>query len=140
MNVGGMERRFYKRIPVQVFAIVTTEDGVRIKVEAVDISSDGLGVECNTKQRNMITPGGSFLREGRPLSVFVDLNLSDEDGLSSKIEARCHVVFSRRMSSDQCKIGLRYADIESNSHEWLVRFIEKTFATQKRIGMESKDN
>lgn len=135
-----MERRFYKRIPVQVFAIVTTEDGVRIKVEAVDISSDGLGVECNTKQRNMITPGGSFLREGRPLSVFVDLNLSDEDGLSSKIEARCHVVFSRRMSSDQCKIGLRYADIESNSHEWLVRFIEKTFATQKRIGMESKDN
>lgn len=138
--MGGMERRFYKRIPVQVFAIVTTEDGVRIKVEAVDISSDGLGVECNTKQRNMITPGGSFLREGRPLSVFVDLNLSDEDGLSSKIEARCHVVFSRRMSSDQCKIGLRYADIESNSHEWLVRFIEKTFATQKRIGMESKDN
>jgi c-di-GMP-binding flagellar brake protein YcgR len=133
-----MEKRFYKRIPVQVFAIVTTEDGVRIKVEAVDISSDGLGVECNTKQRNMITPGGSFLREGRPVSVFVDLNLSDEDGLSSKIEARCHVVFSRRMSSDQCKIGLRYADIENNGHEWLVRFIEKTLASQQRIGVETK--
>lgn len=125
---------------MQVFAIVTTEDGVRIKVEAVDISSDGLGVECNTKQRNMITPGGSFLREGRPVSVFIDLNLSDEDGLSSKIEARCHVVFSRRMSSDQCKIGLRYADIENNSHEWLIQFIEKTLISQQRIGIEDRDN
>lgn len=126
---------------MRVFAIVTTEDGVRIKVEAVDISSDGVGVECNTKQRNMITPGGSFLREGRPVSVFVDLNLSDENGLSSKIEARCHVVFSRRMSSDQCKIGLRYAEIKSNCHEWLVQFIEKTsLASQQRINKESSDN
>jgi c-di-GMP-binding flagellar brake protein YcgR len=140
MIVGGMERRIYKRIPVQVFAIVTTEDGVRIKVEAVDISSDGLGVECNIKQRNMITPGGSFLREGRPVSVFVDLSLSDEDGQSSKIEARCHVVFSRRMSSDQCKIGLRYVEIKSNSHEWLVQFVEKASASQQRITKESSDD
>lgn len=138
--MGGMERRFYKRIPVQVFAIVTTEDGVRIKVAAVDISSGGLGIECNTKQRNMITPGGSFIREGRPVSVLVDLNLSDQDGLSSKIEARCHVVFSRRISSDQCKIGLRYADIENNSHQWLVQFIEKTLASQQRISMECGGN
>lgn len=111
---------------MQVSAIATTEDGVRIKVVAVDVSSDGLSVECNTKQRNMITPGGSFIRDGRPVSVFVDLNLSDNDGQSSKIVARCHVVFSRRISSDQCKIGLRYVDIENNGHEWLVQFVEKT--------------
>ncbi|MCK9394761.1 MAG: PilZ domain-containing protein [Methylobacter sp.] len=120
-----MERRLYQRVSVQVSAIVTTEDGVRIKVVAVDLSSNGLGVECNTKQRNMITPGGSFVRDGKPVSVFVDLNLFDEAGQSSKIAARCQVVFSRRMSSDQCKIGLRYADIENNGYEWLVQFIEK---------------
>lgn len=125
---------------MQVCAIVTTEDGVRIKVEAVDISSDGLGVECNTRQRNMITPGGSFLREGRPVSVFIDMSLSDEDGLSSKIEARCNVVFSRRMSSDQCKIGLRYTEIKGNSHEWLVQFIDKASASRQRINNESGDN
>lgn len=119
-----MERRLYQRIPVRVSAIVTTEDGVRIKVVAVDVSSDGLGVECNTKQRNMITPGGNFVRDGKPVSLFVDLNLSDKDEQSSNIVARCHVVFSRRVSSDQCKIGLRYVDIENNGHEWLVRFIE----------------
>lgn len=122
-----MERRLYQRVPVQASVIVTTEDGVRIKAVAVDVSSDGLGVECNTKQRNMITPGGSFVRDGKPVSVIVDLSLpDDEDGQSSKIIARCHVIFSRRLSSDQCKIGLRYVDIENNGHEWLVRFIKKT--------------
>lgn len=125
-----MERRLYQRIPVQGSAIVTTEDNVRIKVVAVDVSSDGLGVECNTKQRNMITPGGSFVRNGRPVSVIVDLNLSDGDDQTPKIVARCHVVFSRRVSSDQCKIGLRYADIENNGHEWLVQFIEKTLVSR----------
>lgn len=125
-----MERRLYQRIPVQVSVIVTTQDGLRIKVAAVDVSSGGLGVECNTKQRNMITPGGSFVRDGKPVSVFVDLNLSNKDDQSSKIVARCHVVFSRRLSSDQCKIGLRYVDIENNGHEWLVQFIEKTLAAK----------
>ena len=73
----------------------------------------------------MITPGGSFVHDGKPVSVFVDLNLPD-DALSSSIVARCHVVFSRRISSDQCKIGLRYADIGRDDHERLIRFIEKT--------------
>jgi len=121
-----MERRLHQRVPVQVSAIVTTEDGVRIKVIAVDVSSDGLGIECHTRQRNMITPGGCFVRDGRPVSVHVDMNLNDENGLLSKIVARCHVVFSRRVSSDQCKIGLRYVDIENNCHACLVQYIEKT--------------
>lgn len=118
-----MERRLYQRVPVRVSAIVTTKDGVRIKAVAVDVSSGGLGIECHTKQRNMITPGGSFVCDGKPVSVFVDLDLSNGVEPSSKIAARCHVVFSRRMSSDQCKIGLRYADIENDSRECLARFI-----------------
>lgn len=126
-----MERRLYQRIPLQASAIVTTADNVRIKVVAVDVSCDGLGIECNTRHRNMITPGGSFIRDGRPVSVFVDLNLSDANGQSSKIVARCHVVFSRRVSSDQCKIGLRYVDIENNGHEWLVQFIQKMLVSNK---------
>ncbi len=124
-----MERRLYQRVPVQVSAVVTTGDGVRINVLAVDVSSDGLGVECNIKQRNMITPGGSFVRDGKPVAVSVDLHLPDADEPAAKVTARCHVVFSRRMSIDQCKIGLRYVNIENNGHQRLVRFIDKTLIT-----------
>jgi hypothetical protein len=120
-----MERRLYPRIPIQVFAIVMTEEGVSIRLIAVDISSDGLNVECNTRQRNMITPGGSFVRYGRPVSVSVDLDLSDGDGFSSKIVAKCNVVFSRRISRELCKIGLRYVDMENNVHEQLAQFMEE---------------
>lgn len=76
----------------------------------------------------MITPGGSFVHGGKPVSVFVDLNLPD-DGLASNIAARCHVVFSRRLSSEQCKIGLRYANIEKDDHQRLVQFIEKNLVS-----------
>lgn len=125
-----VERRLCQRIPIQVSAIITTGDGVRIKVVAVDISNSGLGVECNTKQRNMITPGGSFVRDGKPISVFVDLNLADGNTQLSKIVAECHVVFSRRMSSDHCKIGLRFADdLEHDKHENLTQFIKNILAS-----------
>jgi c-di-GMP-binding flagellar brake protein YcgR len=120
-----MERRLYPRIPIKISAMVTTDEGLRIKVIAVDVSSDGLNVECNTNQRNMITPGGCFIRDGRQVSVSVDLDLSEGDSLSSKIVAKCNVVFSRRMSSELCKIGLRYVDMEKYVQEQLAQFMEE---------------
>ncbi|HEY8157650.1 MAG TPA: PilZ domain-containing protein [Methylobacter sp.] len=120
-----MERRLYRRIPIQIPAVVTVDGGAGVKVVAVDVSSDGLGIECDIRQRNMITPGGSYVRNGKPVSVVVDVELSDGDAQSIKIVARCLVSFSRRMSNDLCKIGLRYVDIESSSREWLARFVEK---------------
>ncbi|MGZ5051164.1 MAG: PilZ domain-containing protein [Methylobacter sp.] len=125
-----VERRLGQRIPVEVSVLVVTEDGVRIRAVAVDLSSGGLGLECSTKQRNLITPGGSFVKEGKPVSVFIDLNLAEQDGRVFKIEARCHVAFSRRLSSDQCKIGLRYVEIESGCRDWLAHFIEKAIAAK----------
>jgi len=115
---------------VQVAAVVAVDGGAAgIKVVAVDVSSDGLGIECGIRQRNMITPGGSYIRNGKPVSVMVDLELPDTDGQSTKIVVRCLVAFSRRMSNDLCKIGLRYVDFESSSREWLVRFVERAQAS-----------
>jgi len=125
-----MEKRHYQRIPVQVAAVVAVDGGAAgIKVIAVDVSSDGLGIECDIRQRNMITPGGSYIRNGKPVSVMVDLELPDTDGQSIKIVARCLVAFSRRMSSDLCKIGLRYVDFESSSREWIIHFVERRRAS-----------
>jgi len=123
-----MERRRYPRIPVQVSAIVTTGDGVPNNVVVVDVSSHGLGIECETQQRELITPKGSVLRDGRLLSVSVQLSLPDEEDQLSEIAARCHVIFSRRLSLDQCKMGLSIVDIENKHRIRLIRFIEKMLA------------
>lgn len=111
---------------MHVSAVVAVDGGAAgIKVVAVDVSSYGVGIECDIRQRNMITPGGCYIRNGKPVSVVVDLELPDSDGQPIKIVARCLVAFSRRISNDLCKIGLRYVDFESSSREWLAGFVER---------------
>ncbi len=124
-----MERRFYYRDPLQVSIVVTNDHGVRIEVLAIDVSSDGLSIQCDINQRNLITPGGSFIRDGRPVTVCVHLDLPGESEDLPKIVARCHVKFSRRISSDECKIGMRYVEFEGDGYERIVQFVEKSLTS-----------
>lgn len=124
-----MERRLYYRVPLQVSAVVTNDHGMHIDVLAIDVSTDGLGIQCDINQRNLITPGGSFVRDGRPVEVHVHLYLPGESEDLPKIVARCHVKFSRRISSDQCKIGMRYIEFEGNGYNRIVQFVDKAVAS-----------
>lgn len=123
-----MEKKYYGRVSKPLSAIVANEDGLRLKVVAVDTSGDGVSILCNTYQRDVITPGGSFIREGRPVELSISLELPDEEAHASPIVARCHINYSRRISSEQCMIGMRYVDFENNSHDRLLRFISKALA------------
>jgi hypothetical protein len=124
-----MEKRIYPRISKQLSATVANEEGACIKVTTVDTNSKAVCIECNINQRNVITPGGSFVRDGRPVELMISLDLPDDSGQLSPIRARCHILFSRRISWDQCKIGMRYVDIDSQDYVRLVKFIEKTLAS-----------
>lgn len=127
-----MEKRIYPRITANLSAVIGNEDGIRLKVMALDASCEGLCVECNTIERNLVTPGGNFVRDGKPVELFVWLDLPDENGGTAKIEARCHVAFSRRVANDKCKIGMRYTDLDKKHYEKLVRFIESSLPSNDR--------
>ena len=120
-----MEKRLYPRVKRQFTAVVENGDGAHIKVVATDTSSDGLCIQCNISERNLITPGGCFVRDdGKPVELFVWMELPLGIGGAEKIGARCHVVFSRRISSDQCQVGVRYMDLDQSGHETLIAFME----------------
>jgi len=68
------------------------------------------------------------VRDGRPVELMISLDLPDDSGQPAPILARCHIAFSRRISWDQCKIGMRYVDIDSHDYVRLVQFIEKNLA------------
>lgn len=120
-----MEKRFYPRVQRQFTAVVENGEGVHINVVAMDASSEGLSIQCNTFERNLITPGGCFVRnDGKPVELFVWLKLPSGVGDAETIGARCHVAFSRRISSDQCQIGMRYMDLDQGGYESLIAFIE----------------
>ncbi len=127
-----MEKRFYPRVAANLSAVIANEDGIRLKVMAMDASSEGLSVECNTIERNLITPGGCFVRDGKPVELFVWLDLPDENGNTKPIEARCHVAFSRRIANNKCKIGMRYANLDRIAYKRLIRFIELAMTSNGR--------
>ena len=120
-----MEKRLYPRVATQLTAVVENGEGAHINVVAMDASSEGLCIQCNISERNLITPGGCFVRDdGKPVELFVWLELPLGIGGAEKIGARCHVAFSRRISNDQCQIGMRYMDLDQGGYEALISFIE----------------
>lgn len=124
-----MEKRLYPRVEKQFSVVVENEQGVHLNVIAVDASSEGVCIQCNTLERDLITPGGSFVSDGKPVELFLWLELPFANGQSKKVATRCHVSFSRRLSSDQCKIGMRYMDLEKKEYETLVKYIVYTNAS-----------
>ncbi len=120
----AMEKQFYPRVARQFSAIIENKDGIQFKVVAIDASSEGFCIQCKTIVRNQITPGGSFLYKGKPIELFVWLELPFEDGRAEQVCTRCHVAFSRRISSDQCEIGMRYTNFDNNGYDALVEYIK----------------
>ncbi len=120
-----MERRLYPRVSTRLPAVIINDEGVQLKVLVSDISGDGLCVECNTIERDMVTPHGRFVRDdGKPVELFVKLKLPDENDGETEIQARCHVAFSRRIARNQCMMGVRYHDLESKAYQRLLHFID----------------
>ncbi|WAK03032.1 PilZ domain-containing protein [Methylobacter sp. YRD-M1] len=124
-----MRKKIYPKISKQLSAVVANEDGVHLNVLALDTSSAEVSIQCDIGQRNVMTPGGSYVRGGKLVELSISLELPDENGQVSPIEARCHIAYSRRISRDLCKIGMRYVDMGKNDYNRLIQFIEKTQAS-----------
>ena len=124
-----MQKKIYPRVSAHLPVVVTNEEGVRLKVVAFDASNDGFSFQCSTLQRDMMTPGGSYLRNGRPVELDAHLDLPVADDRSLSVKARCHVAFSRRVARDRCEIGMRYKAIEGDGYRVLIQFIEDKLAT-----------
>ena len=127
-----MEKRLYPRVKTNLPAIVANEEGVQLKVKVSDASGEGLCMECNTLERDLVTPGGRLVRDdGKPVELYIWLEVPDENGHSARVQARCHVTFSRRIARDRCKIGVKYMDLENSAYQKLLHFIEVSIANMQ---------
>lgn len=119
-----MDKRFFPKIEAHLPVIIANEYGEKLNAYTLDTSSEGFRIQCTIEQRNMVTPGGSYIRNGRPVELLVSLDLPDNEGSYEKLIARCHIAFSRRVARNVCEIGIRYLDIEQDGYSKLVEFIE----------------
>jgi len=127
-NKEATAKKIYPRVTLRSSAIVVSEDGARINVVSLDASADDLCIQCTTKDRNKLTPQGSYLCNGRPLELVLWLELPGSEHENRGIEARCQITFSRRIARDTCHIGLRFKSIASEDHARLIQFLDNESA------------
>lgn len=124
-----MRKKLSPQINTRLPIVIAGQDGVHVEAQTLLASTEGLALQCNTSERNQVTPGGSFVRDGRPLELFVRLRIPEGANGSAQVAARCQITYSRRVARDVCQIGLRYVDFESDGGDKLLRFIESRLAS-----------
>jgi len=99
-----MERRRYLRIEIDLPGDVQLFSGMRLPVRIRNLSRGGAQIQCDALDSEIIAPGGSCLDEsGRPIELDLSLSVGDRTLLLS-----CRVIFVRRVSHSEYRIGLRY--------------------------------
>ena len=82
-------------------------------------------MECPTEERNSITPSGSLMMQGKPVELEIQIGLPG----GGSVNGRCQIVYSRRLSRENCLIGLRFLEFYENSFDILTQFIEANLKT-----------
>ena len=119
-----IEKRISPRVDVQLSAVISVSENLRLTVVVANMSHNGVCVQCNTIARNLITPGGCFIRGLHPLELGISLSVSEKDGDDRQMEALCQVIYSRRIAKDQCQIGLQFKEMDTESRDLLQEIID----------------
>ena len=102
-----MDRRNFLRIVVDLPAELHLDGGERIVARVRDVSAAGVQIQCDALDSQILAPKGSCIGpQGRPIELDLGFRL---DGRRLKI--RCRVVFVRRVSHDEYRIGMRFSDV-----------------------------
>ncbi len=119
-----MRKKFYPKVAMKFPAVVTSDEGISLKVTGLEISTEGLTIQCSTAERNLITPGGCFIHNGRPLELDLRIDFARSANQVNLVVARCHVNFSRRITKNTCQIGLVFLEISDENHGKIKQMIE----------------
>lgn len=110
---------------------------VSVKTEFTDancyldrISRDGLTLNCDAQTLHRIMPNKANVAPNNPIILTTDFSLS------KKIQAKCRVVFARRLSKNQFIMELKFIDIDDGAMQHLDEYIEKNL----NVSVNEKQN
>lgn len=100
------------------------------------VSRDGLTLSCDTETLNKLIPNKASIAPKDPISLSTCFTL-DQD-----IQAKCRVIFARRLSKDKFIIELKFVDIDEMDMHSLDGYIERTLrlgtSSTEELNIESK--
>lgn len=121
----NQKRRLTTRVAVPLLAVSIQSNEYDISGQALDISLGGIAIKCSTFDRDQVTLKGDYVREGKPLEVSLVLNLPENKKSNYALKAKCRVVYSRRLTQDECQLGMYFLEIDAVGKEHLMKFVEK---------------
>ncbi len=88
------------------------------------ISRDGLTLSCDFVTLQTLMPNKSCIEPKNPISFEASFKL---DNL---IEAKCRIIFARRLAKDKFVLELKFVDISEKGMHQLDSFIEKALHSE----------
>lgn len=119
----NLEKRRYPRVNANFEAEIFCGDGFKIKAIVLDTSSTGLKLQCNSVERDLLTPRGEWTYQGKPIEAKVSLIVPQPKNKTTAVDVQCAVAFSRRVAMDRYHVGLRYLTLDQKGFTILAEFI-----------------
>lgn len=121
----NVEKRHYPRVNANIDAEIDCGDGFKINAVVLDTSSTGLKLQCNSIEREILTPRGEWTRDGKPIHLIVNLKIPRINKETATVRVRCSVTYSRRVAADCYHIGMQYKGLDQDGILILGEFIDR---------------
>ena len=109
--MGDFERRYFKRVAVDMLCAVVMPNGIKHAVMARNVSLGGLFIECDRP-----------LARGEQAKLILNLQV---EGRLQKVEMDVEIVHGpSRVSMSAYGLGLRFVEISPEAQELVERFID----------------
>ncbi len=90
---------------------------------ALDMSLDGLQIECDHKTQQQIIQANEKQAPGQPIEMNVQVRLPVTKHSNTRMEMRCRLVIARRLAQDKYHLGLNYLQVKDADK--LITFLDK---------------
>lgn len=122
------EQRRYPRIPLDTKIALVAASGAKVRVEALNISPDGLQVRCGVAQARELHPGGGRVQPDQAPSLRAVLKL-DVAGGGRTLVAPCRLLYLTMVDSEpRCVLGLGFAGLDGEAQRIVSEFFTDQFA------------
>jgi len=122
----NLKRRVCPRIVENLPVDIENSLGEKVHAQTLNLSVKGIGLRCTTDDRNLITPQGDVVSQGRPVEVEMQLTVTNAQGKPDIIKANCGITYSRRLAQGECQVGMVFLDMDDVSEDNLKKFINKS--------------
>lgn len=127
-NILRKEKRQYPRIKARLPLEIISSSGDVLSAVSLDMSLDGLQVECDHKTHQQLMRASEKQNPGQPVEMDVQIQLPLSQHSMSRMEMRCRLVIIRRLAQNTYHLGLNYLKHEDTNklEEFLDNQLSKT--------------